>query len=150
MRGKFVLINRACELKGQFNMRCQWRAICVWVWTKQGCMKFGFELKGQFNAGRQWRGVVSGMTLQIIRDVPINEGQIIRAKLYVEWNETNRWHFEISNTCRRTIFFANLPKLFVMGERLSNESLCVYFGFLCIKSSTYWRIKMIHIPVHHA
>ena len=66
------------ELKGQFNMECQWRAICVKVWIKHDCMKSGYELKGQFNIGRQWCRVVSEMIVQIIRGMRISEGQIIQ------------------------------------------------------------------------
>ena len=35
---KFVLINRACELKGEFNMDCQWyayRTIVRIIWVVQ-------------------------------------------------------------------------------------------------------------------
>ena len=63
-------------------MGCQWRAICAWVWIKHDYMKSEFELKGQFNIGCQWWGVVSQRTVQIIWGVRISEGQIIRAKLY--------------------------------------------------------------------
>ena len=75
--------NSGFELKGQFNMGCQWRVICAWVWIKHDCVKSEFELKGQFNIGCQWQGVVSWRTVQIIRGVRISEGQIIRAILYV-------------------------------------------------------------------
>ena len=70
------------ELKGQFNMGCQWRAIWVKVWIKHDCMKSGYELKGQFNMGHQLGRVVSGMIVRIIRGMRISEGQIIRAILY--------------------------------------------------------------------
>ena len=45
-------------------------------------MKFGFELKGQFNIGCQWHVVMSGMTVQIIWGMQISEGQIIHTILY--------------------------------------------------------------------
>ena len=77
------------ELKGQFNMGCQWRVIWVKVWIKHDCMKSGYELKGQFNMGRQLGGVVSKITVQIIRGMQISEGQIIRALLYGLFSVTN-------------------------------------------------------------
>ena len=69
------------ELKGQFNMGCQWRVIWVKVWIKHDHMKSGYELKGQFNMGHQLGGVVSGMIVRIIRGMRISEGQIIQAIL---------------------------------------------------------------------
>ena len=70
------------ELKGQFKIGCQWRAICVKVWIKQDCMISGFELKGHFNIGHQWWRVVSGTIVRIIREVLISKGQIIWDILY--------------------------------------------------------------------
>ena len=76
------------ELKGHFNMGCQWTVICVKVWIKHDCMKFGFELKGQFNMGHQWWQVLSGMMVRIIQSVQISEGQIIWAILYFTQKQT--------------------------------------------------------------
>ena len=69
------------ELKGQFNMGCQWRVIWVKVWIKHDCVKSGYELKGQFNMGCQLGRVVSEMTVQIIQGMQISKGQIIQAIL---------------------------------------------------------------------
>ena len=75
--------NSGFELKGEFNMGCQWRAICAWVWIKHDCMKSEFGLKLQFNIGHQWWGVVSQRTVQIIWGIQISKGQIIWAILYL-------------------------------------------------------------------